>query len=106
MSSNNNKIVYQTDGTNDLVSLMGQTYGLDVAKNLIKFENKNDLYQSIQITNITENLLQNKLIKNGDYVSDAESEKAMVELAERWNKRTTNVKTMSYQIIPGEGVLN
>ena len=41
---NNNKIVYQTDGTNDLVSLMGQTYGLDVAKNLIKFENKNDLY--------------------------------------------------------------
>ena len=41
---NNNKVVYQTDGTNDLISLMGQTYGLDVAKNLIKFENKNDLY--------------------------------------------------------------
>lgn len=42
--TNNNKVVYQTDGTNDLISLMGQTYGLDVAKNLIKFENKNDLY--------------------------------------------------------------
>ena len=41
---NNNKLIYQTDGTNDLISLMGQTYGLDVAKNLIKFENKNDLY--------------------------------------------------------------
>ena len=42
--TNNNKVVYQTDGTNDLISLMGETYGLDVAKNLIKFENKNDLY--------------------------------------------------------------
>ena len=41
---NNNKTVYQTDGTNDLISLMGQTYGIDVARNLIKFENKNDLY--------------------------------------------------------------
>ncbi len=41
---NNNKVVYQTDGSGDLISLMGQTYGLDVAKNLIKFENKNDLY--------------------------------------------------------------
>ena len=48
------------------------------------------------------------MMKSSDtyYVSDAESEKAMAELAERWNKRTTNVKTMSYQIIPGEGVLN
>ena len=41
---NNNKVVYQTDGSGDLISLMGQTYGLDVAKNLVKFENKNDLY--------------------------------------------------------------
>ncbi len=41
---NNNKTVYQTDGNNDLISLMGQTYGLDVARNLISFENKNDLY--------------------------------------------------------------
>lgn len=41
---NNGKVVYQTDGSGDIVSLMGQTYGLDVAKNLIKFENKNDLY--------------------------------------------------------------
>lgn len=41
---NNNKTVYQTDGSGDIISLMGQTYGLDVAKNLIKFENKNDLY--------------------------------------------------------------
>ena len=41
---NNNKIVYSTDGSGDIISLMGQTYGLDIAKNLIKFENKNDLY--------------------------------------------------------------
>lgn len=41
---NNGKIVYQTDGLNDVISLIGQTYGIEVAKNLIKFENKNDLY--------------------------------------------------------------
>lgn len=41
---NNNKVVYSTDGSGDIISLMGQTYGLEVAKNLIKFENKNDLY--------------------------------------------------------------
>ena len=41
---NNNKLIYQTDGSGDIISLMGQTYGLDVAKSLIKFENKNDLY--------------------------------------------------------------
>lgn len=48
------------------------------------------------------------MMKSSDtyYVSDAESEKAMIKLAERWNKRTTNVKTRSYQIIAGEGVLN
>lgn len=42
--TNNNKIIYQTDGSNDVISLIGKTYGLDVAKNLIEFENKNDLY--------------------------------------------------------------
>ena len=41
---NNSKVVYQTDGLNDVISLIGQTYGIEVAKNLVKFENKNDLY--------------------------------------------------------------
>lgn len=41
---NNNKVIYQTDGSSDVISLIGKTYGLDVAKNLIEFENKNDLY--------------------------------------------------------------
>lgn len=42
--TNNGKTIYQTDGSGDIVSLIGSTYGLEVAKNLIKFENKNDLY--------------------------------------------------------------
>jgi DNA mismatch repair protein MutL len=42
--TNNGKTIYQTDGSCDIVSLIGSTYGLEVAKNLIKFENKNDLY--------------------------------------------------------------
>ena len=39
------------------------------------------------------------------YVSDAESDKAIIDLANRWNKRPAS-KGMSYQIVPGEGVLN
>lgn len=40
------------------------------------------------------------------YVSDAESDKAIIELSERWNNRCVSSNTMNYQIIPGEGVVN
>lgn len=42
---NNNKLIYQTDGAGNMEDLLAKTYGLSVAKNLILFENKNDLYK-------------------------------------------------------------
>lgn len=42
---NNNKLIYQTDGSGNMEDLLAKTYGLSVAKNLILFENKNDLYK-------------------------------------------------------------
>lgn len=42
---NNNKLIYQTDGSSDMESIFSKTYGTSVAKNLVYFENKNNLYE-------------------------------------------------------------
>lgn len=42
---NNNKILLQTQGDNNIVNVISSVYGNDVARNLIKFENKNSLYK-------------------------------------------------------------
>lgn len=41
---NNSKIIYQTDGSGDIIALIAKTYGNMTAENLIYFENNNDLY--------------------------------------------------------------
>lgn len=71
---NNGKTIYQTDGSGDIVSLIGSTYGLEVAKNLIKFENKNDLYHIAGYTtnnnvyrsnkNYINVIINNRIIRN------------------------------------------
>lgn len=42
---NNNKMLLQTQGDNNIVNVISSVYGNDVARNLIKFENKNSLYK-------------------------------------------------------------
>ena len=41
---NNNNLLLKTDGGNNLNNIIGQIYGLNVAKNIIPFSGKNDFY--------------------------------------------------------------
>lgn len=43
--TNNSKVLLQTQGDNRIENVVSNVYGNDVAKNLIKFSNKNSLYQ-------------------------------------------------------------
>ena len=42
---NNGKVILQTQGDNNIENVVSNVYGNDVARNLIKFNNKNSLYQ-------------------------------------------------------------
>ena len=58
---NNGKCLLQTDGKNNIELIISETYGTEVAHNLIAFENKNDLYH---IKGLTSNTSINRSNRN------------------------------------------
>ncbi len=60
--TNNNKTLMQTDGKNNIPLIISETFGHDVARNLISFEGSNDLYHLDGFT--TSNAI-NRSNKNG-----------------------------------------
>ena len=72
--TNNKKVLFDSKNSADLLEIIARTYGTDVAKNMISFKNKNNLYT---ITGYTSNnqvlrsnknaitiLVNNRVIKN------------------------------------------
>ena len=58
---NNGKCLLQTDGKNNIELIISETYGTEVAHNLIAFENKNNLYH---IKGLTSNTSINRSNRN------------------------------------------
>lgn len=58
---NNNKCLLQTDGKNNIEQIISETYGIEVAHNLIAFENSNELYT---IKGLTSNTSINRSNRN------------------------------------------
>ena len=59
---NNQKIIYQTHSGSTLLELIGVTYGMNIAKSVLEYENKNDLYS---ISGYTSNNQVFRSNKNG-----------------------------------------
>lgn len=59
---NNQKTIYQTNSGSTLLELIGVTYGMNVAKAVLEYENKNDLYE---ISGYTSNNQVFRSNKNG-----------------------------------------
>ena len=72
--SNNGKVIYDTNGAIDLLEIISKTYSTDIAKSMISFVNKNNLYtisgftSNNQVFRSNKNsitiLVNNRVIKN------------------------------------------
>lgn len=58
---NNQKIIYQTNSGNDILELIGITYGMNIVKSMLAFEGKNSLYTISGYTSNNQAFRANKL---------------------------------------------
>lgn len=58
---NNQKVIYQTNSGNDILELIGITYGINIVKSMLEFEGKNSLYTISGYTSNNQAFRANKL---------------------------------------------
>lgn len=58
---NNQKVIYQTNSGNDILELIGITYGINIVKSMLAFEGKNSLYTISGYTSNNQAFRANKL---------------------------------------------